>query len=97
VNGYSLLQVKVMGIEAKPYKVDLCTDAGLQCPIKAGTPQVAKVTYKIPSYAPSTTVEAHITAVDTKEASLGCVDANVEIINVKKADAPKTPTPALRA
>ena len=84
LGGEVVVSVKVMGIAAPPFKVDLCTETGLVCPLPAGAPASAKITYKIPSYAPSSTVKAHITATDLNSASMACMDTSIKIVNGKK-------------
>lgn len=78
--GTAVLGVTVFGVKIATLNFDLCTQFNIKCPLAAGEPINAMLTYAIPSEAPSgITATCEIDVTDTAGAKLGCYTLDVQI------------------
>jgi palmitoyl-protein thioesterase len=73
-----IFAAKVFGVTVGTHDFDVCTDLGITCPIKSGTPSVLTVTYPIPSAAPGgVPLTAEFTTQTSAGAQYSCIDVQV--------------------
>lgn len=74
------MEVHAFGVKIDSHDFDLCTQAGVTCPVKAGEKFQAKVSYAVPSAAPpGISADTKMTVIDTKGAQRTCLDMKVKI------------------
>jgi len=78
--GTAALKVSVYGITIATISFDVCKDMGIACPLAANSAFNGKITYTIPSAAPSgVTAQAQVTVTDVKGLKLSCINIGVTI------------------
>jgi hypothetical protein len=72
-------KLELLDLSVGSVSFDVCTQLGVSCPLKAGVPAVGTISYDVPSIAPKSTIDAHVTATDDKNVQLACFDAKVQV------------------
>lgn len=79
--GKVILTVKALGIVITTLEFNTCTDLGVKCPVAAGTPISAQLTYPVPGEAPGgITATAEVNVKDQNNNELSCISLQIKIV-----------------
>jgi hypothetical protein len=84
-------KLELLDLSVGSVSFDVCTQLGVSCPLKAGVPAVGTISYDVPSIAPKSTIDAHVTATDDKNVQLACFDAKVQVVHPWAVDPEPAP------